>query len=46
MVMTNGKIISELKELEKFRKNVGTDLTLWRLIDLLILYFETKEEGK
>jgi hypothetical protein len=41
--MTNKQIISELKQLQKDRKNVGADLTLYALINLLISYFREKK---
>ena len=40
--MTNREMIAKLRELEKNRKNVGADLTLWALINLLISYFNVR----
>jgi hypothetical protein len=40
--MTNKKIIAELKQMQKDRPNVGADLTLFDLINLLIAHFEGK----
>lgn len=41
--MTNKQIIAELKHLQKDRPHIGADLTLWRLINLLIAYFKNRE---
>jgi len=40
--MTNKEVISLLKQLQKDRPNVGADLTLYALINLLIAYFRAK----
>jgi len=40
--VTNKQIISELVRLQKDRPNVGADLTLYALINLLIRYFREK----
>jgi len=37
-------MLKELKQLQKDRKNVGADLTLWSLLNLLIKYFRLKKE--
>jgi len=37
-------IIQELKQLQKDRKNIGIDLTLWSLINILIKYLKSKKE--
>ena len=37
-------IIKELKQLQKDRKNIGVDLTLWSLINILVKYFKSKKE--
>ncbi len=44
--MTNREIIARLKELQKDRPNVGVNLTLYALINLLISYFNTKGGDK
>ena len=40
--MTNQEMIAELKRLQKDRPNVGTDLTLFALINLLIAWFKVR----
>ena len=40
--MTNKQIIAELVRLQKDRPNIGADLTLYALINLLIAYFRAK----
>jgi len=40
--MTSQEMIAKLKEIQKDRPNVGVDLTLWSLINLLIAYFKGK----
>ena len=42
--MTNKQIISELKQLQKDRPNIGTALTLFALIELLIIYFKSDDK--
>ncbi len=40
--MTTKEMIDELKQLQKDRPNVGTDLTLFALINLLIAWFKIR----
>jgi hypothetical protein len=44
LFLTNKEIIIKLKQLQKDRPNVGADLTLYALINLLIAYFKGVEE--
>jgi hypothetical protein len=36
--------MGQLKDLQRDRPNIGAELTLWRLIDLLIAYFKRMKE--
>ena len=40
--MTSKEMIDELKQLQKDRQNVGADLTLFALINLLIAWFKVR----
>ena len=40
--MTSKEMIDELKQLQKDRPNVGADLTLFALINLLIAWFRVR----
>ena len=40
--MTSKEMIAELKQLQKDRPNVGADLTLFALINLLIAWFKVR----
>jgi len=38
-------IIKELRQLRKDQKNIGADLTLWSLINILIRYFTVEKRN-
>lgn len=40
--MTSKEMIDELKQIQKDMPNVGTNLTLFDLIDLLIAWFKVR----
>jgi len=38
-------IIKELRQLRKDQKNIGADLTLWSLINILVKYFMVEKRN-